>query len=229
MARHLLRNLAISGAAALSFATVTSPNTDEALSNQRNGSEAATQAEITRLTAEARSLNREYNEISFQERSLQTAQQSLANPQGDVAAQVRALEELNAALQTRIIARNERVTTFHDELLTNRSISEADAHYLYTNPFDGEYYAYYYTQKMAYRDECNSDTSCMERMDNTETSRKVKDYSLRAGGTFGGTLAGLFGLSALGGAAGNWRRRRAEKQHRDRVADTRDMLTPRQK
>lgn len=79
---------------------------------------------------------------------------------------------------------------------------------------------------MAYRDECRRDSDCMVRMDDSETSRKLSDLSKRATLSFGTTLAGLFGLGAAAGAAGNARRRRTEKKHRDLLADTRSMLTP---
>lgn len=79
---------------------------------------------------------------------------------------------------------------------------------------------------MAYRDECRRDSDCMVRMDDSETSRKLNDLSKRAALSFGTTLAGLFGLGAAAGAAGNARRRRTEKKHRDLLADTRSMLTP---
>lgn len=226
MARKLLRNLALSGAAALSFATVTTPDTNQTLSGTRTGNAQEAQATVERITAEARALNREFEEIAFQERSLTTAQQGLSDGKGNAPARIRELQDMNSALQERIAARNIRVERLHDELLTNRHISEADANFIYLRPFEGEKYAHYYTERMAYRDECNSDTACMERMDDTEGKRQITSYATRTAGAFGGTLGGLFGLSALGGAAGNWRRRRSEKEHRDRVASTRDMLTP---
>lgn len=225
MARFPFRKVVLSGIAAVSFATVTSPDTNQTLSNQRGNAQAA-ETDMTRLTAEARALSREYAEISFQEQSLQKAQDNLATNKTNVIAQVRTLESMNHDLQSRISARDERVEKFHDELLTNRNISEADAKYLYTSPFGGEKYAYYYTERMAYRDECNSDTACMERMDDAEGSRKMASLAARGGIGFGGSLAGLFGLSALGGAAGGWRRRRAEDKHKQRLSDARDMLKP---
>lgn len=225
MARHLLRNLALSGAAALSFATVTSPSTNEKLSTQRGNAEAAVTS-YERFSTEASAIAREYDALAFQERSLQEAQKSLATAQGDVAGQVRALEELNTQFQQRITARNDRRQKFHDDILMDPHLSEADLNAIYTGPMEGTYYAYYYTELMAYRDECKRDTTCMETMQNSEFNRKAADYSLRAAGAFTGTLGGLFGLSALGGAAGRWRRRREESKHRDRLASTRDMLTP---
>lgn len=226
MARHLLRNLALSGAAALSFATVTTPDTNKTLSGQRAGNAQAAEEVVVRVTEEARALNREFQEIAFQERSLQTAQQSLNDGKDNVAERIRALETINSALQERISARNARVEKLHEELLTNPAISEADANFIYTRPFEGEKYAHYYQERMAYRDECNSDTACMERMDDTEGSRQLTSFATRTGAVFGGALGALFGLSALGGAAGGMRRRRAEEAHRARVADTRDMLKP---
>lgn len=225
MARHLFRNLALSGAAALSFATVTTPSTNETLSNQRGGNAAASEASLTRLEAEGRSLAREYQEIDFQATSLQKAQEAIA-AQKDPLAQVRALEAMNKALQDRIAARDERTDKFHTDLRTDRNISEADAQSLYTNALQGEKYAFYYQERMAYRDECKGDTACMERMDDSEGARKFASFATRTGTVFGGTLGLLFGLSALGGAAGNLRRRRAEDDHRARLAEARDMLKP---
>lgn len=178
------------------------------------------------MTTEARALNREFQEIAFQERSLTTAQESLNDGKDNVPARIRELQEMNSALQERIAARNLRVERFHDEMLNNRSISEADASYIYLRPLEGEKYAHYYTERMAYRDECNSDTRCMERMDDTETSRQFTSFATRTGAGFSGTLAGLLGLSAMGGAFGRARRRREENEHRDRLATARDMITP---
>lgn len=226
MARKTLRNLAISGAAALSFATVSTPSTNATLSRQHSGNAQDSAETYNRLHTEAVALAREYNEIDFQSKSLQNAQQAIALNKENPTVTVRELEKMNAALQDRIAARKDRQQKFHDELLNSPHISEAAAQALYTGPYEGTAYAYYYTETMAYRDECKRDTDCMTRMDDSEGSRKLAAFTQRAGLSFAAAFSGLFGFGAAGGLVGNWRRRRTEKQHRDRLADARDMLKP---
>ncbi len=207
------------------FALATTPDTDTPLSTQR-GDATAAKADIARLTEEGKALNREYNQLEFLANSLKNAQHSLTNRQDNVVAQVRELDTLHSEYQERLQARTARVSDFHDELLNNRNISEADAKYLYTVPFEGSYYAHYYTQTMAYRDECNSKTSCMEEMQNSETKREIQAFAATYTTTLGSYAGSMFGLSALAG----WRRRRKDnkqqQQHAASLGSVKDMLTP---
>ena len=222
MARIPFRKAVLSGVAALTLGVFAAPGTDEPLSNQRGNAPAAEQS-YERFATEGRALDREYKEIEFEERSLAAAQQALTTQQGDVAAQVRAIGDMNRSLQQRIATRTERVDRFHSDLMADRNLSEADLNALYTGPFAGTYYAHYYSETMAYRDECTRDVNCMEQRENNEVERKLVNIGATSGILFGGALAGMFGLSA----AGNLRRRRQQEKHVDTIDDIRKTISPR--
>lgn len=240
MARVSFIQIAFSGVAALSFAGLTVPSSDRELSTQRSGGTAAAEESYKQFSNEGRALSREFDAIAFQERSLQSAQAGLAAPQKDVTKQISSLEQLNKQLQDRIAARDARTQKFHRDMLAAPYLSEADLNEIYTGPVKGTYYAHYYAETMAYRDECKRDTTCMMRMETNESITSAKAHGSRAAGFFIGSLLGFFGLaaasSAAGTAANTVRRRRDEKQrrqtenqHRERLASMRDMLTPKKR
>lgn len=228
-----LRHVVLNGLASLSFGLAAAPSSEQHLSSQRPaGPVAAANANYDRLNGEALALTAEFKSIEYTENALATARQSLpqpqqGQPQTSLAQQIRDLAALNDETVARRQAYDKKIVAFHQHLADDRSLSEAEISGLYTGPFEGTVYTYYYTETLAYRDECRakapSDTdACMTRMEDTETLRRLPAVGEYAGGAFGLSLLGMFGASAAGG----YRRRRQDSRGQKLYSSTADLLKP---
>lgn len=227
--------------AAATAGPLASPSADTPLSTTAPAQDqAARQAFMKELTSEAIRLDAEFTRLGFIDENLKAAQANLGKDARNLEEQFAVLERQQAKYAEQDKKRNDDISSLHTRLLVTSAISEADAERIYTNALKGTTYAHYYTQNMAYRDECRpahlsanpADISggtqdrwqdCMTKMNDDEGAREFSQTLKIGGGVLGGFLTLSF---AMGGLQLAGRSRQAGRNARN-LQDAKDLLKPR--